>query len=218
MQTKDLPEIEFWFDFGSNYSYLSTMRIEQLARSRGARIAWRPFMLGPIFRSFGWETSPFVLQKAKGDYMWRDMERECRKAGLAWRKPSEFPRSAVLPLRVALAGADEPWIGEFCRNVMALNFAQDLDINDPTEIAKVLEQLGIDAAAVLRNATSDENKLALRHQTEQAAHRGIFGAPTFFVGGEMFWGNDRLEDALDECERTQISSRGNANEPLTRSP
>lgn len=216
MPTTAPPEIEFWFDFGSSYSYISAMRIERLARSRGARVAWRPFLLGPIFRSFGWETSPFVLHKAKGDYMWTDMLRECRKAGLDWRKPSVFPRRAVLPTRVALAGADELWIGEFCRAVMALNFTQDLDIDDLDEITRVLERLGLDAEPVLRSATSEANKLALRRQTEQAAARGIFGAPTFFVGGEMFWGNDRLEDALAAWAGTPSSACGNASEPPSR--
>src|SRR4051812_19200685 len=71
--------LDFWFEFGSNYSYLSVMRIEPEAARLGVQIRWRPFLLGPIFRSFGWETSPFVLQKAKGEYVWKDMARECRK-------------------------------------------------------------------------------------------------------------------------------------------
>ena len=76
------PEIEFWFEFGSNYSYLSVMRIEDAARRRGVRIVWKPFLLGPIFRALGMETSPFVLQKEKGAYVWQDMVRQCRKYGL----------------------------------------------------------------------------------------------------------------------------------------
>jgi 2-hydroxychromene-2-carboxylate isomerase len=206
MPTTDLPEIEFWFDFGSNYSYISAWRIEGLAASRGLRVRWRPFLLGPIFKSFGWSSSPFVLQKAKGEYMWKDMVRECRKAGVAWRRPSVFPRAAVLPLRIALFGAEAPWIGEFCRRVMALNFAQDRDIDDVPAMVDVLEQLGLDAETVLQGATSDANKLALRRQTALAADRGLFGAPTFFAGSEMFWGNDRLEDALAECERAAAAA------------
>ncbi|WP_266160873.1 DsbA family protein, partial [Dyella silvatica] len=67
------PMIEFWFEFGSNYSYLSLMRIEALAAEHGVALAWRPFLLGPIFKSFGWDSSPFVLQQAKGAYVWHDM-------------------------------------------------------------------------------------------------------------------------------------------------
>ncbi|MDM5181206.1 DsbA family protein, partial [Massilia sp. DJPM01] len=73
------PQLAFWFDFGSNYSYLSTMRIEALAAAQGVRVLWKPFLLGPVFKSFGWNTSPFVLQKEKGAYVWRDMQRQCDK-------------------------------------------------------------------------------------------------------------------------------------------
>lgn len=189
--------IEFWFEFGSNYSYLSVMRIEEEATRRGVKVVWKPFLLGPIFRSFGWETSPFVLQKAKGDYVWRDMARLCRKYGLIWRQPSVFPRTAVLALRVALVGAEKPWMNEFCQRIMRLNFALDQDIGSEAAVKDVLRQLGLPADAVVAEAQSEANKLRLREQTEAAQARGIFGAPMFFVGDEMFWGNDRLDDALD---------------------
>ena len=190
------PEIEFWFEFGSNYSYLSVMRIEDEARRRGVRIAWKPFLLGPIFRALGFENSPFVLQKEKGAYVWQDMARQCRKYGLRWTQPSTFPRLGVLPLRVALLGAERPWIGAFCRKVMELNWALDQDINQPEPLARILAELGLPAAAILDQAQAEPTKTLLREQTEQARVRGIFGAPTFFVGTEMFWGNDRLDDAL----------------------
>ena len=140
------PEIEFWFEFGSNYSYLSVMRIEDEARRRNVRIAWKPFLLGPIFRALGFENSPFVLQKEKGAYVWRDMARQCRKYGLRWTQPSKFPRLGVLPLRVALLGAERPWIGAFCRQVMELNWALDQDINQPEPLARILAELGLPAA------------------------------------------------------------------------
>ncbi len=190
------PEIEFWFEFGSAYSYLSVMRIEDEARRRGVRIVWKPFLLGPIFRALGMETSPFVLHKAKGAYMWQDMARQCRKYGLRWVQPSTFPRLGVLPLRVALLGAEQPWIGAFCRKVMELNFVLDQDINQPDRLASILTELGLPASDILDRAQAEPTKTRLREQTEQARVRGIFGAPTFFVATEMFWGNDRLDDAL----------------------
>ena len=190
------PEIEFWFEFGSNYSYLSVMRIEDEARRRSVRIIWKPFLLGPIFRALGFENSPFVLQKEKGAYVWRDMARQCRKYGLRWTQPSTFPQLGVLPLRVALIGVDKPWIGAFCRQVMELNFARDEDINHAEQLAPILTQLGLPAADILEQAQSEPIKTLLRQQTDQARGKGIFGAPTFFVGTEMFWGNDRLDDAL----------------------
>jgi len=190
------PEIEFWFDFGSNYSYLSAMRIEAEARRHDIRIAWKPFLVGPIFRVLGMENSPFVLQKEKGAYVQRDMVRQCAKYGIQWVQPTIFPRLGLLPLRVALLGAGQPWIGAFCRRVMQLNFVLDQDINQPDRIAPILEELGLAASRLLDRAQAEPTKIRLREQTEQARIRGVFGAPTFFVGTEMFWGNDRLDDAL----------------------
>jgi 2-hydroxychromene-2-carboxylate isomerase len=190
------PEIEIWFDFGSNYSYLSVMRIEDASRRLGVHIAWKPFLLSPIFQALGMENSPFVLQKEKGAYVRRDMVRQCRKYGLRWKQPTTFPRLGVLPSRVALLGANQPWIGAFCRRVMELNFALDQDINQPEKLTPVLTELGLPAADILDQSRQETTKLRLRGQTEQARTRGIFGAPTFFVGTEMFWGNDRLDDAL----------------------
>ncbi|MEJ0019554.1 MAG: 2-hydroxychromene-2-carboxylate isomerase [Acetobacteraceae bacterium] len=192
----DPQDLEFWFEFGSNYSYLSVMRIEDAARRHGVRIVWRPFLLGPIFHALGMTTSPFIAQQEKGAYVWQDMARQCRKYGLRWTRPSTFPRVAVLPVRVALLGAGQPWMGAFCRRVMELNFVHDQDIAQAGCIAPVLADLGLPAAEILADAQSEPVKLQLREQTGQARSRGIFGAPTFFVGDEMFWGNDRLDDAL----------------------
>jgi len=142
------------------------------------------------------ENSPFVLQKEKGAYVWRDMARQARKHGLPWAQPSTFPRLGVLPSRIALLGAEKPWVGTFCRRVMELNFVRDQDINQPERMAPILTELGLPAADILDQAQAEPTKTRLREQTERGRVRGIFGAPTFFVGTEMFWGNDRLDDAL----------------------
>ena len=189
-------EIDFWFDFASNYSYLSVMRIESQAAMHHVRVRWQPFLLGPVLQALGYETPPFIVQKEKGEYVWKDMERQCRKYAVPWRQPLAFPRRALLPLRVATLGANEPWIGAFCRDVMQLNFAQDREIDSPAAVGDVLEHLGLPAQQVIADALTDANKLKLREHTEQARALRIFGAPTFFVGVEMFWGNDRLDDAL----------------------
>ncbi len=194
--TSEPSPIEFWFEFGSNYSYLSVMRVEEAARRQRVRVVWKPFLLGPIFRALGMETSPFVQQKEKGAYVWQDMVRQCRKYGLRWTQPSTFPRSGVLPARIALLGAEKPWIGAFCRRVMELNFVLDQDINRADRLAPILTDLGLPASDVLEQAQAEATKALLRQQTEGARAKGIFGAPTFFVGTEMFWGNDRLDDAL----------------------
>ncbi|SKA33320.1 2-hydroxychromene-2-carboxylate isomerase [Enhydrobacter aerosaccus] len=203
MASDPLPAVEFWFEFASNYSYLSVMRIEAEVQRQGVRLLWKPFLLGPIFRGLGMENSPFVGQKQKGAYVQRDMARQCRKYGLApWTTPSVFPRLSVLPARVALLGADQPWIGAFSRAVMELNFVKDQDINAPDQVGAILTALDLPADALLAQARSDDIKGRLRQQTEQARAQGVFGAPTFFVGDEMFWGNDRLEDAFQFARET----------------
>lgn len=199
-----LRRLEFWFEFGSNYSYLAAMRIEELAHQAGLPVDWKPFLLGPVFQKFGWQTSPFVLQPAKGKYMWRDMEREAMKYGLPFVRPSVFPRMAVLPMRVAVFAADTPWIGAFCRNVMRQNWVEDLDINDQRNVRRALLDLVPDPDAVIVAALGDANKSRLRSNTEEAYARGIFGAPTMFVGDEMFWGNDRLDDAIAFATNTSL--------------
>lgn len=196
------PTIECWFEFGSNYSYLSLMRIEALALDAGVALRYRPFLLGAVFRELGWQSSPFAEQNEKGEYVWRDMSRRAAKYGIPFRRPSTFPRRALLPMRVALVGADQAWMGEYCRRIMLQNWAHDREIDDAAVVLEALLELVDDPHAVLAAAGTQEVKEALRAQTAKARALGIFGAPTFIVGGEMFWGDDRLEDALDYARRT----------------
>jgi 2-hydroxychromene-2-carboxylate isomerase len=189
--------VDFWFEFASSYSYLSVMRIEPLAREAGVTVRWRPFLLGPVFLSLGWNDSPFNIYPPKGRYMWRDLARLSAKYGLPFRVPSRFPRNGLLAARVAMTGADQPWIGDFARAVMQANFAEDREIAETMVIEEILARLGLPTAALLEQANSPENKQNLRRQTEQAGELGLFGAPSFITpDGEIFWGNDRLEDAL----------------------
>ncbi len=189
--------LEFWFEFASTYSYPAAMRIEPLARAEGVPILWRPFLLGPIFRAQGWSDSPFNLYAAKGRYMWRDLERVCAGLDIAFRRPSQFPRNGLLAARIACLHADAPWLPEFVRSVYRANFAEDLDISEAPLLERRLDALGQSGAAILAQAQSPEAKDKLRAQTERAAALGIFGAPSFIAGGELFWGNDRLAAALD---------------------
>jgi len=188
--------LQFWFEFGSTYSYPAAMRIEALAAQRGVAIAWRAFLLGPIFRKQGWNDSPFNLYPAKGRYMWRDLERICEVQEVPFRRPSQFPRNGLLPARVACTFADAPWLPDFVRAVYRANFAEDSDVSSPEVVARCLDSSGEASAALLTEAQSPESKARLQAQTEEAARLGIFGAPSFLVGAELFWGNDRLADAL----------------------
>ena len=117
--------------------------------------------------------------------------------GLPFRRPSVLPRHSVLAARVANHYRDEPWLPDFVRAVSRANFAEDRDIADPTVIGECLSTLGQDREAILAGATSAAGKAGLRAATEEAAQLGIFGAPSFVVDRELFWGDDRLERALD---------------------
>jgi 2-hydroxychromene-2-carboxylate isomerase len=191
------PRVDFWFDFASTYSYVTIMRIEEAARAADVEISFRPFLLGPVFKAQGWDTSPFNIYEAKGRYMWRDMERLCAALKLPLRRPDPFPQNSLLAARVALIGLAENWGQAFCRNVFEAEFASGRRIDDPAVIAELLRQSGCAVAQTFERTQSEENKQRLRAHTEEAQQLGIFGAPSFVTAdGELFWGNDRLEQAL----------------------
>ena len=188
--------LSFWFEFASTYSYPAAMRIEALAIERGVKLTWRPFLLGPIFHEQGWNDSPFNIYPVKGRYMWRDLDRICAAHGIPMRHPSQFPRNGLLAARVACRFADAPWLPDFVRAVYRANFAEDLDISSPETVTRCLAVSGRDPAALLAEAQSPEAKERLRANTNEAIALGIFGAPSFTIGSELFWGHDRIEDAL----------------------
>lgn len=192
-----MPKLEFWYDFASTYSYLSAMRIEALADVAGVEIAYRPFLLGPIFKSQGLDTSPFVLNPAKGRYMARDIARIASARGLAFHVPEPFPAHSLLAARVGMIAEQEGWIGAYTRAVFDAEFAGRANIAASDSLAPAIAGVGHDPDLVLARAGSDVVKSALRSRSEAAAEKGIFGAPTFIAeDGELFWGDDRLEQAL----------------------
>lgn len=196
------PKLDFWYEFASTYSYLAALRIEALARERNVDIAWRPFLLGPVFKAQGWDTSPFNLFPLKGAYMWRDVERLCEVQGLKFRRPDPFPQSSLLPAHLAMTPEVTPKRAEFSRRIYLTHFAEGARIDDEAALRPILASLDLDAEAALAQSRSDEVKLALRQATEEAARLGLFGAPSFVTeDGELFWGNDRLEMALSWAAR-----------------
>jgi len=164
-------------------------------------VEYRPFLLGPIFTELlGIKDSPYNVQPVRGRYMWRDLERLCRKHGLRWRRPSVFPRSSVLAARVALAS--DPVIGPLTRAIFLASFAEDLDISDAGILRKLVDSAGGDGVRAIELAQTPEIKARLRANTAEAQRIGIFGAPDFVVDGELFFGQDRLEDAIAWARRT----------------
>jgi 2-hydroxychromene-2-carboxylate isomerase len=188
--------LEFWFDFASTYSYVAAMRIESLCGDAGVSLTWTPFLLGPIFGMQGWDDSPFNLNPRRGVYMWRDLERLTTKFGLPWRRPTRFPRSSTLAARVAASAAGEPWLGDFIRAAFVANFGEDRDIGERAVVEAVLRGLEQPAELLVTRALAPDRRGRLRSNTERAIEAGIFGAPDCLVDGELFWGEESLEDAI----------------------
>jgi 2-hydroxychromene-2-carboxylate isomerase len=196
-----MAHMEFWFEYASTYSYLSVMRADKLAKDAGVTIAWRPFLLGPIFQKQGWNDSPFNIYPAKGRYMWRDMERLCDHYGFPFQRPAIFPQNGLMAARLTLVGLGEGWGADFIKAVFKANFAENRNISDTAVLSDLLRGAGAEPEAAFAAAQSPEIKAALKTQTERAMELCIFGAPTFVAGGELFWGNDRLEHALTRAAR-----------------
>ena len=192
------PHLEFWYEFGSTYSYPAAYRAEPVAGAQGVAIRWKPFLLGPIFVEFGWQTSPFNLHPIKGAYMWRDLKRTCDRLGLEFVQPENFPQNGVYAARVALALPDERARGRFSLSMYREQFVHCRDIAEESTIRRALINAELDPVKWIRKTSDAECKSALRIQTDQAKSYGLFGAPFWrCADGEVFWGNDRLEEALD---------------------
>ena len=194
-----MARLEFWYDFASTYSYLSALRIDGLAAAARVDVAWRPFLLGPIFKAQGWDTSPFNIYPAKGRYMVRDIGRIAAARKIPFVMPDVFPAHTLAAARLALVDLGPDWTKRFSRAVFEAQFSAGGDIGNPELLSHLIQRIDerLDPALVLRASRSDDAKERLRRQTQVAVERGIFGAPSFVCGdGELFWGDDRLADAL----------------------
>ena len=156
------PRLDFWFEFASTYSYPAAMRIGALARKRGVPVRWRPFLLGPIFKAQGWETSPFNLYPDKGRYMWRDLERVCAALDLPFVRPAVFPQKRCSPPALPSRALQQPWGEDFCRAVYAAEFGEGRNIGERDAMAEILRKLGQDAEASSprRNPTKTKPRCA----------------------------------------------------------
>lgn len=187
-----MAKLEFFWDVGSPYTYLASTQMDGLRQRTGAEIVFRPFLLGGVFRSTGNEM-PAAVQ-AKAAYMTDDLRRWGDEYGVEMRLPGDapFPLNTLLPMRAAVA-VDQAGKGEvYCHAVFAAYWREGRDVSQPEELSRVLGGIGVDPAAIADAAQSQAVKDALRQASDEAVERGAFGAPTFFIGDEMFWGNDRL--------------------------
>ncbi|MFY8085781.1 MAG: 2-hydroxychromene-2-carboxylate isomerase [Rubrivivax sp.] len=197
--------VDLFFNFGSTYSYLAVMRLEDAARQAAVTVNWRPFNVRKLFVE---QTNiPFPKDKAaKVAYMWRDIERRAERFGLAWNGIPPYPvdRSG-LANRLGVIAGQEGWAPEFTRAAYRAWFIDHQDFGQTDVAHALLTELGHDAAALIARANSDDAKAAFDAETDVARSLGIFGVPTFAVGNEIFWGHDRMDDALDWALATRES-------------
>jgi 2-hydroxychromene-2-carboxylate isomerase len=191
-----MPTVEFWFEYASTYSYLSVSRIGRLAQDRGVQIDWQPFWLFPVRDAQGLSL-PFPEGSARARHMWRDLERRAAALKLPYSRPRVYPFKSMPMARVGLVGREEGWCREFSEAAFRLHWTQGVSMGTPENLATALAAVGQDVARVEARASTPEIEEALGQQTDRALARGIFGAPSFVVGDELFWGDDRLESALD---------------------
>ena len=183
-----MKRVDFFFDLSSPYSYLAATQVEALAARTGAEVAWRPMVLGAVFKSVGNEMPARVPHKAR--WMGNDLTRWAAHYGVPWRMSSHFPLNAIKAMRLVLV--DDAKAGAVALAGFRAMWAEDRDITDEGELRRLAERGGLDPATALAAIETPAIKERLRANTDEAVARGAFGAPTFLVGDELFWRNDRL--------------------------
>jgi|HubBroStandDraft_1064217.scaffolds.fasta_scaffold24485_3 2-hydroxychromene-2-carboxylate isomerase len=187
--------IDFWFTMGSTYSYLSVMRLADVERASGIAFRWRPFHLLLILQEM--KHIPFADKPAKSRYMWRDIERRAAMHGLPAKLPAPYPaKQSVTANLVAIVGMREGWGPDFVRAAYRRWFQAGEETGSEPNLSSSLRDIGQDPARVRALASSAAANEAMLAETDVARALGIFGSPTFTVGDELFWGDDRLEDAI----------------------
>lgn len=181
--------VEFFFDCASPYTYLAATQIEAVAQRAGGQVQWKPFLIGKAFEATGNKMPATVPAKAK--YMFKDLQLWAKHYGVPFRFPAMFPINSLLPQRV-LSAVPPTRLPDAVLTLMRAYWAEGADIQKPELLQALLDGIGLDGAALLAAAQTDEVKARLKAQTEDAVARGAFGAPTFFIGKTQFWGNDRL--------------------------
>jgi len=188
-----MPRLEFFFDYGSPYSYLANSRLPALAERTGAELSYRPMLLGAVFKATGNQSPAVQPCEAKRAYGFVELRRWVAHLGVPFAGNPHFPINTLLLMRAAVAAQRAGVFEPFHRVVYPAFWVDGENLGEPEVVGRVVEKAGIDARALLEAAGSADAKAELRATTEEAVARGAFGAPTFFVEDEMFFGNDRLD-------------------------
>ncbi len=188
-----MKTFEFWFDFGSPAAYLAFTQIARIEAETGAQASYHPMLLGGVFQATG-NQSPAAIP-AKGSYIFDDFNRFALRYGVPFNSNPHFPINTLLLMRGAM-GIQQQELGRFmayCTAMFKAIWVDSLNMNDPNMVSHVLHAANFDPQDLLSLANEINTKDALKLATQEAVKRGIFGAPTFFVGNQMFWGQDRLD-------------------------
>jgi len=201
-----MEKIDFWFSIGSTYTYLTVMRLDEIETASGVSFNWRPFSVRSLMQEM--DNIPFVGKPAKEKYMWRDIERRAERYGIPVNLPVEYPlKHFDLANRAAIVAGREGWCRDYVRTTYRLWFQDGLPAGGDSNLQQCLTEIGHSANRVRELADSEEVEQIYRGATAQARSLGIFGSPSFIVGGrELFWGDDRLEDAISWAERSGTDS------------
>jgi 2-hydroxychromene-2-carboxylate isomerase len=205
-ETTQASHIDFWFTMGSAYTYLTAMRLSDIEKKTGISFRRRPFHLLTILQQIKYV--PFTDEPTKAAYMWRDIQRRAEVYGVAVRLPAPYPpKQSIVANRMAILGLEEGWGSAFIRAAYRRWFQFGEETGSEPNISESLRDIGQDPAQVLGRASEERIGEKLRAETDAARELGIFGSPTFSIGRELFWGDDRLEDAISwhryGCVRAQ---------------
>lgn len=187
--------VDFWFSIGSTYSYLSVMRLAGVSAETGISFSWQPFNVRVIMREM--DNIPFANKPVKAAYMWRDIERRSGQYGLHPMLPAPYPlKELELANRVAVVAKAEGWLEHYAVATYRRWFEYGEPAGSEPNLSQSIAACGQDPARAIDAANSSEANASLEAATSMARELGIFGSPTFVVGRELFWGDDRLYDAV----------------------
>ena len=192
--------MDVWVSIGSTYCYLTVNRVEAAARAAGVPLRWRVLDVRTL--TIRQDNIPFATKPAKLAYMWRDLGRRAAARGLSPRLPAPYPLADLARAnRVALVGLEEGWGPAYIRETYRRWFEEGAPAGEEPNLSASLAELGLDPGAVFARADAEATVAALARATDAAEAAGLFGVPSFVVAGELFWGDDRLEDALAHAAR-----------------
>jgi 2-hydroxychromene-2-carboxylate isomerase len=200
----DAKPIDFWFAIGSMFTFLTVMRIDRVEDMTGIHFVWRPFSVRDIMIEM--DNRP-ISKPVKFEYLWRDLHRRAEMYGFAFDGKAPYPtKNGDLANRVAIVGAQEGWCADYVRATYRRWFVEKQEPGSEPNLSESLREIGEDPARVIALAERQAAHDAFKAATDEARQLGIFGAPTFVTHGEVFWGDDRLEDAVTWHQRGTLGA------------